>query len=217
MPVGEVDGTLRIELNHSDPGVLSIGFRADDNDGRILTVALNLRAEGHDVVLVTKDLPMRVKAAALGLAADEYRAELAIDSGCTGMAEISLTDAEMAILYGDGQLDLPVASELPCHTGLVLLSGGGSALGRVASDKSVRLVRGDREAFGCTGARPSSASPWTSCWTPRSGSSLSSVACSSRCSPGLARDLGWCSPMTWRGGTTCGSAGTTGWPRSSRH
>src|SRR5690606_20217482 len=43
------------------------------------------------------------------------------------------------------------ASELPCHTGLVLLSERGSALGRVTADKQVRLVRGDREAFGIHG------------------------------------------------------------------
>src|SRR5213076_1180586 len=36
-------------------------------------------------------------------------------------------------------------------TGLVLLSERGSALGRVMADKRVRLVRGDREAFGVHG------------------------------------------------------------------
>jgi len=40
---------------------------------------------------------------------------------------------------------------LPCHTGLVLLSSRGSALGRVTPDKQIRLVRGDREAFGLHG------------------------------------------------------------------
>lgn len=61
VPVGDVDGTVRVELNHADSGVLPAGLRRDDNDSRILTVAGNLAAEGHDVVLVTKDLPLRVK------------------------------------------------------------------------------------------------------------------------------------------------------------
>src|SRR5207249_217147 len=43
------------------------------------------------------------------------------------------------------------AAGLPCHTGLVLHSPRGSALGRVQQDKTVRLVRGDREAFGLHG------------------------------------------------------------------
>src|SRR5688572_16866490 len=52
VPVGDDGGTVRVELNHSDPAVLPAGFRLGDNDTRILAVALNLRAEGHDVTLV---------------------------------------------------------------------------------------------------------------------------------------------------------------------
>ena len=92
-------GTMRVELNHSDPTVLPAGFRLGDNDTRILSVARNLAAEGDDVVLVSKDLPLRVKAASIGLAAEEYRAELAVDSGWTGMAEleVSAEDVEHAV------------------------------------------------------------------------------------------------------------------------
>jgi len=113
----------------------------------------SLAAEGDDVVLVSKDLPLRVKAASIGLTAQEYRAELPPDSGWTGMAELDLTPGEMSELYESGHLDLPAARELPCHTGLVLAapSASGSALGRVLPDKSVRLVRGDREVFGLRG------------------------------------------------------------------
>jgi PhoH-like ATPase len=48
-------------------------------------------------------------------------------------------------------IDLDDAREMPCHTGLVLISDRGSALGRVGADKRVHLVRGDREAFGIHG------------------------------------------------------------------
>jgi len=47
--------------------------------------------------------------------------------------------------------DLGDATDLPCHTGLRLLAGTASALGRVTPDKQIRLVRGDREAFGLHG------------------------------------------------------------------
>jgi PhoH-like ATPase len=47
--------------------------------------------------------------------------------------------------------DVEAARELPCHTGLRLLGGGSSALGRVMPDKAVRLVRGDRDVFGLHG------------------------------------------------------------------
>jgi PhoH-like ATPase len=154
LPVGDSGGSVRVELNHSDPAVLPDGFRLGDNDTRILSVACSLAAEGESVILVSKDLPLRVKAAAIGLTAQEYRAELPPDSGWTGMAELDVTAAEIDELYDTGHVELAAARDLPCHTGLVLISGvagSGSALGRVQPDKSVKLVRGDREAFGLRG------------------------------------------------------------------
>ena len=155
LPIGDEGGTVRVELNHSDPQVLPPGFRLGDNDTRILSVARSLVAEGEDVVLVSKDLPLRVKAASIGLTAQEYRAELPADSGWTGMTELEVSAEDIQELYDTGKLDCEQARELPCHTGLVLVAGGhggsGSALGRVLPDKSVRLVRGDREAFGLHG------------------------------------------------------------------
>jgi PhoH-like ATPase len=152
--IGEVGGTVRVELNHADPAVLPAGFRLGDNDTRILSVARSLAAEGESVVLVSKDLPLRIKAAAIGLAAQEYRAELPPESGWTGMREIELSTTEIDELYQAGTLDIDQARDLPCHTGLVLYSsctGSGSALGRVLPDKSVKLVRSDRDVFGLRG------------------------------------------------------------------
>ncbi|WP_067818203.1 PhoH family protein [Actinomadura kijaniata] len=151
LPIGDQGGTLRVELNHSDPSVLPDGFRLGDNDTRILSVAGWLAREGRDVVLVSKDLPMRVKASAVGLAAEEYRAEMVVESGWTGMRELEVGAAQVEELYETGGTDLEEARGLPCHTGLRLLSERGSALARVQPDKSVRLVRGDREAFGLRG------------------------------------------------------------------
>ena len=151
LPVGDAGGTVRVELNHTNSDALPAGFRLGDNDTRILAVASNLAAEGLDVTLVSKDLPMRVKASSVGLVAEEYRAELAVESGWTGIAEVEIAGREVDALYDDGVVDLEAARHLPCHTGLVLLSDKGSALGRVGPDKHVRLVRGDREAFGLRG------------------------------------------------------------------
>jgi PhoH-like ATPase len=164
LPVGTLGGTFRVELNHTDMQALPAGLRGvpggrapgqaerlGDNDTRILSVARNLANEGHDVVLVSKDLPLRVKAASIGLVAQEYRAELPVDSGWTGMAELSLSAGEMEDLYEHGVLDCEPARDHPCHTGLIITSERGSALGRMRPDKQVQLVRGDREAFGLHG------------------------------------------------------------------
>ncbi len=156
--INEAGGTLRVELNHSEPEILPSGFRLGDNDTRILAVAANLRAEGHAVTLVSKDLPMRVKASALGMDAEEYRAGLSVESGWTGMREIRLTDQQMAELYDAERMEAPSAEDagedvasLPVHTGLVIHSNRGSALGRVAEGGGIRLVRGDLEVFGVHG------------------------------------------------------------------
>ncbi len=151
VPVNEVGGTVHVELNHTDPSALPEGFRLGDNDSRILAVALNFRAEGRDVTLVSKDLPMRVKASAVGLVAEEYRAELAVESGWTGMAELEATAAQIDQLYETATLELEAARDLPCHTGVVLLAGTTSALARVTPSKDLRLIKADRDAFGIHG------------------------------------------------------------------
>ncbi|GAA2244798.1 PhoH family protein [Rarobacter faecitabidus] len=159
IPVGESGGTLRVELNHIDPQVLPVGFRLGDNDTRILAVAANLGFEGHDVTVVSKDLPMRVKASAMGLAAQEYRAEMTPESGWTGVAELDLSAAEIDRLWEDESIavaDLDVSareamSAAPCHTGLILHSERGSALGRLTADKHIELVRGEQQVFGVHG------------------------------------------------------------------
>ena len=150
IPVGD-GGSLRVELNHSNQSVLPSGMQLGDNDSRILAVALNLSHDGLDVVVVSKDLPLRVKAASVGLAAEEYRAELAVDSGWTGIADITLGSDQMAKLYDEEQLVSREIGDMPVNTGLVIHSDRGSALGRVTDRGRMRLVRGDRDIFGLHG------------------------------------------------------------------
>lgn len=148
--VGE-GGSLRVELNHSNMSVLPSGLQLNDNDSRILAVALNLANDGLDVTVVSKDLPLRVKAASIGLAAEEYRAELAVDSGWTGLADITLGSDQMSSLYESESMDTDLVEGIPVNTGLVIHSDRGSALGRVTGKRSFRLVRGDRDVFGLHG------------------------------------------------------------------
>ena len=122
MPVGESGGSLHVELNHQDQTHLPAGFRLGDNDTRILAVAKNLSVGGRQVVVVSKDLPMRIKASAMGLDAQEYRAELAVDSGWTGMTELEVAARDVDDLYEHGRALIDGAEQLPVHTGLVLLS-----------------------------------------------------------------------------------------------
>jgi len=151
IPVGDAGGSVRVELNHSNMSVLPSGLQLNDNDSRILAVALNLAGDGLDVTVVSKDLPLRVKAASIGLAAEEYRAELAPQSGWTGMAEVDLSSEQMAELYDADRLSTRAVADLPINTSLVLRSDRGSALGRVTGKGELSVVRGDRDVFGLHG------------------------------------------------------------------
>ncbi|KAB1947255.1 PhoH family protein [Brevibacterium linens] len=151
IPVGDAGGTLRVELNHIDASTMPVGFDRSENDTRILAVARNLSAEGCDVVVVTKDVPMRVKASALGLHAEEYLAELAVDSGFTGMSELGLDDEQMSEFYDSGSVVTEEVSDEVVNTGVVITSPRGSGLGRVRTGNRVSMVRGDRDIFGVHG------------------------------------------------------------------
>jgi PhoH-like ATPase len=108
-------------------------------------------SDGKDVVLVTKDLPLRVKASSVGVEAQEYLAELVSSSGWTGIVELSVGSNVIDDLYASDFADHEEAHSLPIHTGVVLHSDRASALARVTSDKRLQLVRGDRTAFGLHG------------------------------------------------------------------
>lgn len=144
-------GHLHVELNHTDIDRLPTGFRLGDNDTRILAVALNYAHEGRDVVLVSKDLPMRVKAAAMGLEAQEYRNEQVKDSGWTGMTTIEVESSVVDEVFRSGSVDLPDAADIVVNSGVVLRAPGSAALGRRLADGRVKAIRSDLEAFGVHG------------------------------------------------------------------
>lgn len=152
IPLNDEGGMLSVELNHSDTSTLPTSFLRDsNNDTRILSVAKNLMAEGRHVVLVSKDLPLRVKASSLGIEAQEYLAELVSNSGWTGIEELNVGHSLVDELYSSDYAEHEAAHTLPVHTGILLHSEKGSALARVSVDKRLQLVRGDRNIFGLHG------------------------------------------------------------------
>lgn len=159
VPVNLDGGTLRVELNHQDQSLLPEAFRGSSGDQRILACALNLAREGKDTVLVTKDVPLRVKAGAVGVKADEYHAQDVILTGYTGTETAYVAPADIDELYRTGEVNLDEAlttteiriPDLPVHCGITLLAGGQSAIGRITADGTVRLVNGDVSVFGLRG------------------------------------------------------------------
>lgn len=152
IPVNGVGGTVRVELNHIDMSSLPAAFTSEANDHRILAVARNLADKGLDVTLVSKDLPLRLKAAVVGLGAEEYRNELADGAdGWTGLVEVEVGAETVDLLYAERAFPLAETAHLPVHTGIVLRSPAGSALARRHADGQVHLVEGDRSVFDVRG------------------------------------------------------------------
>ena len=193
VPIGEGGGTLHVELNHTDLLALPDGFRLGDNDSRILAVAKNLALEGRDVTLVSKDLPMRVKASAVGLDAEEYRAEITVDS------RLDRHDRARRHRRGDGRPVRPGAGRARAGPRAALPHRGGAAQparqrpgpGRRGQDRSAWSAATATRS-GCTAAAPSSGSPSTCCSTPTSASSASVAA------PAPARARSRCAPASRR-------------------
>lgn len=149
-PINDIGGTIRVELNHVELESMPEAFRDGSNDERILSVAKNLSDEGELTVLVTRDLPMRLRASVLGLQADEYRTEFASDPGWTGVMEFEVAAAEIDRLFTDGELKLEEAVDAPVHTAFRLLAGQQSAIGRMHSDRLIRPLN-TTQLFGVRG------------------------------------------------------------------
>lgn len=150
-PVNDVGGTVRVELNHRSEDLVPAAMRGETgNDHRILMVALNLQDEGYDVVLVTQDLPLRLRAGVVGLAAEEFLHQMEADLEWRGIVQLSIAADMIDRLYKQTVVDIGEAADLPVNTGLILEGSGQSALARVQSDGKVRLVS-ERQVFGIRG------------------------------------------------------------------
>ncbi|MEE8601839.1 PhoH family protein [Euzebya tangerina] len=142
-------GTLRIEANHVDQQ-LPHYLDPSTPDNRILAVAVALGG-----TLVTKDAALRIKAAQLSAASEDYRADqVHVDHHYTGIAELSVGGDWLDTLHTDGKAFLEAVDHPDLWTNecLVLKSATSSGLGRVTEIAGERItvqrVLGSPRAFG---------------------------------------------------------------------
>lgn len=113
-------GTIRIELNHKSFHQLQEIFLEKTNDNRILAVAKNLfleeqtKEDGKQVILVSKDTLVRVKADALGLIAEDFLNDrvIEIDHIYSGFLEVYISKEFLDQFYIKGELTV---SEIVNH------------------------------------------------------------------------------------------------------
>ena len=132
LPAG---GTIRIELNGIYSNRLPEVLDPSTPDHRILSTCLNLRDEGQESVLVTKDAALRIKGAQLDVAVEDYRGDtVQVDESYSGVVEIEVDPDVIEDLYDSGK------AVIPEHEGIInqylILKGPGSAsaLARTAEE-----------------------------------------------------------------------------------
>lgn len=134
VPLGANRGSIRVELNHEQVGRLPAALDRSKVDNRIIAVALALK-ESSDlpVVLVTKDINMRIKADALGIAADDYQTDkIDIDEVYTGTRSLKVNPELINAFYANGSVVVTETELFPNQLVIMedCLGSSKSALGR---------------------------------------------------------------------------------------
>ena len=145
-------GSVRIEINGSQPDNHPYGIDLNTTDNRILALAYALMNHGQSpVILVTKDLNLRIKADVLGLAAEDfYSDKVDYHQLYSGVAELYLSVEEIDRFYREGYLDYQ-ASDLQPHQFCILKLGESSsksALGRYFQHRLHKLTHDGKAVYG---------------------------------------------------------------------
>lgn len=95
---------IKFEFNHPDVK-LPQQFTTEVADNQILQVALYLKEHSNEVVLITKDILMSIKADVLGIQVEDYKYnQSALDY--TGRTEIYLSSEDIEICKKEGKLEI---------------------------------------------------------------------------------------------------------------
>ena len=134
-------GMLKIELDKPNALPQSLAFNKADNS--ILNIAYTLskkessyKKNAAPVIVVTKDINMRLKAEALGLSAQDYTSDkVNVDELYTGVAEMEVSPEQIDAFYRDKKLPMDPNVYFP-NEFIILKSSDGSkksAIGRVSN------------------------------------------------------------------------------------
>ncbi|MBB6449430.1 PhoH-like ATPase [Geomicrobium halophilum] len=152
-------GYLRVELNHLSYERLKEKLPEITNDNRIIALALNLKAEIREenltdqVILVSKDALVRIKAEAMGLKAEDFLNDrVLVDNDLyKGFITVHVDSEVIERFYQNQEISV---SELPCpslnpHAFVILknkLQPSASGLGRIDDKgKVLKPVIHDRD------------------------------------------------------------------------
>jgi len=146
----EHGGKLKVEIQVSEG--LPRSFSAQTKDNEILSCAQFLRKQGENVVFISKDINLRIKAEALGLETQDYeKSKVDVDVLYAGWREVVVESAVIDKFYKERKVVPPGVEFLPNEFAVLKSSGGSqSALTRfdVKAGALVPLGKGDAAPWG---------------------------------------------------------------------
>jgi PhoH-like ATPase len=145
-------GSVRIEINGNQPDNHPYGIDLNTTDNRILALAYALMNHGQTrVILVTKDLNLRIKADVLGLAAEDFTSDkVDYHQLYSGVTELYLDHEEIDRFYREGYVDYR-AGDLQPHQFCILKfadSSSKSALARYSHHRLQKLTHDGKAVYG---------------------------------------------------------------------
>jgi PhoH-like ATPase len=149
LSVDDAGGTVCIEVNGIQRGLLiEHGLDPAVPDNRIIGAALGQARDGS-VRVVSNDAALRIKAAHLGLAADEHHpVGGSTPTRASGWTVIDVPADDVDAIFRDGSLDGSAAPGASLNTFVVLRAGSQSALGRMRHGAIDLLPHAAPEAWG---------------------------------------------------------------------
>ncbi len=151
--LGEQKGKIRVELNHQEVEKLPPTLDRNKVDNRIIAVAYALKKDNQmPVILVTKDINMRIKADALGIPAEDYETDkIEIEEVYTGCRTIKVEPEIIDRFFKAGEVVL-TEEVLYSNQMIILEDSFGSSKSALArhlnGGKLVPLRYGNQDPFG---------------------------------------------------------------------
>ncbi|MDP3543504.1 MAG: PhoH family protein [Elusimicrobiota bacterium] len=146
----EHGGKLKVEIQVSDG--LPKAFSAHTKDNEILSCALYLKKQGENIVFISKDINLRIKAESLGLETQDYEKEkVDIDDLYKGWREAAVTGEEIDAFYRDKRVPATIPDLIPNE--FIILKAEGTSKSALArydqkTKSLVPLIRADSAPWG---------------------------------------------------------------------
>jgi len=137
-------GKLRVEIPTGTEQKVPSILMNHSNDNQIINVAHKLAqvAEPGDVILVTRDTNMRIKADSLGIQAEDYEhAHIHIDESYTGVKEVTISGDRLGEFYSQGWLAWEYGQAHPNQFLILKAEGNPSQTGMARYDQKQKRLR----------------------------------------------------------------------------